>query len=359
MKHNEQISVCPFEISQASEEQWNEIPLQFRDGTVYQTWGYGAVRCRKGRLCNLVLKKDCEIRAAAQVRILTVPVIAAGSAYVHCGPLWKLRDRPDDPDSLRQIVAALKREFVDRRGLSLRIRPNAYGIDEDAKTIESILEGEGYRTIGAPGETIILDLTPSLDLLRLGMDRRWRANLKHAETQEYRIIQGNELQLFDRFAPIYTEMMDRKRFDCDISLEDYRIVQRDLPDSQKPGIVLCEINNEAVAGFLFSKIGETAIGMLAATSNRGIKLNAAYLVWWNSLKWLKAEGLRRLDLGGIDKAVAPGPYQFKMGLAAKCGRTTTCIGPYEACSNLISLCALRFGVRLRKRVHHLCHLLGG
>src|SRR5262249_8598137 len=102
-----------------------------------------------------------------------------------------------------------------------------------------------------------------------------------------------------------------------------------------------------------SAIGDTAIYLLGATSDDGLKLKGAYLLQWRAMQWLKERGCRWYELGGINPEENPGVYEFKSGFG---GDQTRHLGTSEPAANWAgALCvgageqAQAFARKLRNR----------
>ena len=103
-----------------------------------------------------------------------------------------------------------------------------------------------------------------------------------------------------------------------------------------------------VAGPVASAMGDTAIYLLGATSDEGLKSKGAYLLQWTLIKWLKENGFRWYDLGGIDPERNPGVYHFKRGLS---GTDITQINPLVACNSAVSSAIVRAGLAMRRALN--------
>jgi lipid II:glycine glycyltransferase (peptidoglycan interpeptide bridge formation enzyme) len=75
-----------------------------------------------------------------------------------------------------------------------------------------------------------------------------------------------------------------------------------------------------------------------------MKSKGAYLLQWSMIQWLKRQGVRHYDLGGINPEINPGVYHFKSGLS---GVDQSHIGPFVACENSLSAVAVKAGQVLR------------
>jgi hypothetical protein len=327
---------------------WSEMLPRFDDATIYQTWSYGSVRWGQDHLSHVVLKKDGEIIAVAQARIIKIPIVGAGIAYITFGPLWRLRGRQKDLGSFQQLVRVLYNEYVLKQGLLLRILPNKID-DEDVDMIHSVLQEEGllWQQSIPSYRTFLIDLSLSLEQLRKSLDQKWRNCLNRAEKSKLTIIEGTDGNLYERFSNIYKEMHERKKFFEFVDVNKMRAVQKDLEDNLKMTIMLCESETEPVSAVVCTAIGDTGIYLLGATNDKGRTLQASYLVQWRVIEWLKGRGYRWYDLGGIDAEKNPGTYHFKAGLSGKLGKEVDYLGQFDGCKNFVSSFLVKVGDQLR------------
>ena len=84
-----QKDVIPYqtETDKITAPQWSELLNRFDDANIYQTWSYGSVRWGEENLSHLVLKRQGEAVAMAQLRIIRPRFGVAGIAYLRRGPL--------------------------------------------------------------------------------------------------------------------------------------------------------------------------------------------------------------------------------------------------------------------------------
>lgn len=338
------------EIDRITEAEWSELLTRFDDATLNQTWSYGSVRWGEANLSHVVLKKEGEIVAAVQLRIVKLPAIKGGIAYISWGPMWRTRAKQRNIEYLRQMLRALLTEYSVRRGLLLRIFLNVFDCDVDSDLIRSIFNEEGFQCTLSPYRTFLLNLEPSLEQLRSNLSKDWRKNLRKAESHNLRIIEGSEDKLYETVSTLYKEMLGRKGFVPLMDVNQFGMMQGDLPDFLKMRIMMCELDGEPIAALVGSGLGDIGIELVAATSERALRVNASYLLRWRMVEWLKEHGCCLYDLGGIDPTKNPGSYQFKAGLAGKCGKDTRHIGQFEACQNLLSSFVVKVGDRVRMHV---------
>lgn len=325
---------------------WHQLLGQFSDANIYQTWPYDEVRGGRGSISHLVLNKNDEPVAVAQVRIVSLPLLAAGIAYVRWGPLWRRRSRAPDAEVFRQAVRALRNEYACKRGFVLRLRPLAFR--ELSPEFAVILAEEGYSAGSqAVDRTLLLDLTKTAEELRTGMRPHWRRYLKVAEKNNLQIVEGCADELFDEFIGIYRELVNRKAFAEPNDIRQFRLIQQRLPNDLKMKILLCKSDGRLCSGVICSAMGDTAIYLYGATSNAGLKSRGSYLLHWRLIKSLKEAAIGTYDLHGINPVTNPGTYKFKADLCGGNGRDVHFLGQFDTHTKLLSYACVALGDRLR------------
>jgi hypothetical protein len=336
------------DVDQVAKQEWSELLNQFSDTTINQTWSYGSVRWGEANLSHLVLKRGGEVLAAAQTGILKVPILNAGVAHISLGPLWTLRNKQRDFTTLQWMIRALHDEYSVKRRLLLRVIMNTFDCDPDRIIIDKIIRSEGFTVKPSSYHTLLLDLGPSIDELRMNLTKEWRKNLKYAEGKKLTIVEGFDDDLFQIVRSLYREMRLRKNFVVGINIDQLGATQRDLPESMKMKLILCKADGQPVAGLMSSSLGDIGIDLVAATGNKALTLNASYFLRWHVVQWLKDMGCRFYDLGGIDQKRNPGGYHFKMGLAGKSAQPTRYIGQLEDYQNYLSSIIVKGGELVKK-----------
>jgi len=325
---------------------WHEILHRFDDSSLMQTWSYGAARWGQDNLSHVLLKRNDEIVAAAQVIIRTVPLLGAGLAYIKWGPLWQLRRRPPSLETLRLMLRTLRDVYEVQHNLLLRIFPA--GTEDGSGVIRAMFKEEGFKrnlSIGTP-KTAFIDLSHSVEQLRRSLKPTWRRNLVLAERNKLTIKHDTSHESFEVFAQLYTEMLDRKKVAGVLDIAHYQEMQKTLPEPFKIRIMICERQGEPIAGIAVPYIGNTAQNMLAATGHKGLDLRGSYLLHWQMLEWLRAQGCRWYDLDAINHEDYPGISQFKVGFAGTLGWEAEYLGQFESWSSRASQFSVIVGERL-------------
>lgn len=322
-------------VDQCTRPEWNGMLASFPDASMYQSWDYGQIHWGRRQLSHLVLRQGDEVVAMAQVRIVRVPVLRTGIAYVRWGPLVRGRGGEWNPAIFGAALRALQLEYAIRRGLLLRIIPNVYDADSFAESTVTKLRQLNFARCSEPPpyHTTRLDLSRSEEDLRRGLRPRWRNKLKHAEAAGFRVTVDTSDRSYTEFLRAHEQMMARKRYPTTVSVEEFGRIQSSLPESLKMQVLLCEKDGCVLNALVIAPGGDTGIYVLAATSHAGLSANGACLLQWRAIRMLKEGNFRWYDLGGINPEANPGVYQFKSGI----GGTETCqLGRFEYRANWAS-----------------------
>jgi hypothetical protein len=150
--------------------EWEATVAQFRDYSYRQAWAYGeSLADKRGATSeHVAIRLGSETIALADVRIKRLPLIGSGLAYVSGGPLVRGLDSSREPlDALDLAVEALVREFVHRRGMTLRVAAPV-GLEEHNQAVAERLERAGFVASqhAARYHTVLLDVDRPADELR-------------------------------------------------------------------------------------------------------------------------------------------------------------------------------------------------
>lgn len=344
MLGNSSDSSYKIEIGRLDKKTWSNLLIQFNDASIYQTWSYASHLYGSNNISHVIVKKEREVVAIAQIGIRHFPYPFIGTANVHWGPLWKKKEPTADIDHFNKILAALKDEYAVKKSLLVRLWPTEIAHND---SVRKILKTNKFicNSDDRPYRTLRLDITPSLEELRKNLDQKWRNQLNRAEKSNLNIIEGTSDNLYKIFLKLQKEMRERKNYTPGVDYEQYRKIQIDLPKEQKMKIFVCEADSTPVAVAICSGIGNTGIYLLGATGNNGIKLNGSNLLQWRIIKWLKEHGCQYYDLGGIDPEVNLGVYRFKCGIAGKNGQDFGYLGQYVFFNDFRSWLLYRFIIK--------------
>ena len=192
------------EVDSVDHADWPDIAASFTDLNIYQVWQPRSPARRSEGTSTLLLKFGGEVAAAAEVRLFRLPLTERGIAYVRWGPLFRQAVPGVNQEHFRQLVRALRNEYACRRHMVVRLNPRLF--TEQHRDYLEIVRQEGFASVeGFPTErTLLVDLTPDIDEIRRGLDKKWRNCLSKAERSGLTIRTGRELELFDEFGGLYT-----------------------------------------------------------------------------------------------------------------------------------------------------------
>lgn len=310
-------------------DKWQRIISQFQDSNYRQGWAYGLESADRhnARIERMAVRSGTELVGAAMVRLKKIPFVKTGMAYVGAGPITR-RGREDDLTSLRICLSALRREYMDLRGYTLRILPPLHpagGYDAVTECFRS--SGFDPSPWPPPFRTILVNINRPIEEIRKTLNQKWRNGLNNSEKRGIEIIRGNSLDLFQQFADIHDRFMDRKHISVDVGADFYRELRARNEGDEGYYICLAMVDGKPVSGQLVNLLGDTGVTILAATGDAGLKCKASNLLQWDAVVEARRRGLHWFDLGGIEPESQPGVYHFKCGLG---GVETASPGPFQA-----------------------------
>src|SRR4051794_21344095 len=334
-----------FEVRRAGRDEWIELAAGFGDHNYRHCWDYAErLAAPSGASAeHVVVEHDDAPLGLASGRGKRLPGAGAGIASVSGGPPVRRLGAGEPSERLAGVVDALRREYVDRRRLVLRVAP-AIGEERWNAAQDACLRAAGFAP-GAhlrPYRTMMVDLDRPLADVRKGFAKKWRNLLSSAERQGLEVAEGTAPELFDDFAPLFDELVARKAFAVDLGADFYAALQPALPQRERLHVAIASLDGRPAAGVVASIHGDTAVYLLGASNDAGRTTNAAYLLQWRVIEAASALGCRWYDLGGIDPVANPGVHRFKERMA---GTDTTAPGPYELAPGRMRRTAVRAAER--------------
>jgi GNAT acetyltransferase-like protein len=331
-------------------DHWRRLTTGFRDHNYRQSWDFAeAMAARTGaKTEHLCLGGADHPLGLASVRVKPMPAMGTGIAYVSGGPLVRNGDHETAGGRLDTVLAALVREYVERRHLVLRVAPvigdAAWNLEQERHFLRAGLRPaervRGYTTI-------LVDIARPIDEVRAGFAKKWRYHLGRAERAEIAVVQGTDPVLLEDFQRLFDEFVARKSFAVELDAGFYARLQARLPEGERLHVAIARIDDEPVAGVVTSLLGDTAVYLLGASNESARNANAPYLLQWSVIEAAAARGISWYDLGGIDPAGNPGVYRFKARMG---GTELSAPGPYEIGPGRVRAGAVRTAERLVRAV---------
>lgn len=286
-------------------------------GSLQQSWAYGQALQALGVEVHRALLHDGDRLvglAQFQCRRLAFYI---GLASCSRGPVWA----PDTPPALRQQAwRALKRGIPTRAWRATVFSP------EQSLDHLGPHEMRGMQRVMTGASTVLLDLTQPLPQLRAGLDGKWRNRLVRAEAQ-----QG--LQVHVRDSPKDVQWL-LERENQQRQARGFHALPTDVvrayidshADRQQAFVVASATQGRQTLGsMLFLIHGAGATYHIGWADDTGRQLNIHNLLLWKAIGHLQGQGVRQLDLGGVNTRSLPGISRFKLGTG---GRLFTLAGTY-------------------------------
>lgn len=299
--------------------EWDRLAARCSDAVSEQTCVFMESRWGGHRVERAVVESGGEFIGGAVVIVLRYPGIDRGLAVVKWGPLWREKGRPADPARLRTTLAALKDEYVDRRGCFLSVQPHA-DPDHGNEMVAALraLEFTSGSSLPYP-DRYLVDVSMPPEDVRASLDQKWRYNLKKSDKNNLEIRLVDAEQGYPIFMELYGKMLDRKQFQDSSAIGTLADLAGSSEQALKPVFVLVYHDGRPTAGAVLDVAGDRAVYLYGATDDRALRLRAGYAMHWWIAEWLCArDEVRWYDLGGSDGD--DGLHQFKKGFCGKAGR---------------------------------------
>jgi lipid II:glycine glycyltransferase (peptidoglycan interpeptide bridge formation enzyme) len=328
-------------IQQIERNEWQRLAPTFMDYNYCQFWDYGVACARRVGAYSehVAIYEGDDLIGLADVRIKEIPLFRTGIAYINSGPLVR-RNNQFDAERLRRVLSVLVEQYVDRKKLALRIQPFP------SSSILLNHQEQIFWDVGliAPNRlhynrTIVIDISPPLEMIRKQFDQKWRNQLNTAEKRNLIIKTGTDDSFFSIFCRLYEELINRKRFDIHLDANFYYQVQHLLSEDERFLVTVIYKDELPISGHISSILGDTCVYVLGASNDMGLKNKASYLAQWSVIQKAKEKGCRFYDLCGIDPEKNPGVYHFKKGM----GGVDVTIPVFEKYPNLWSRSIVHFG----------------
>ncbi len=311
--------------------QWNELLDNFEDANIYQTWSYAEIVQSEKILEHIAIFIDNDLLAIALVRIKSIPFINRGVAYIYRGPLWCKKGSEQNVYNFIKVIEILRSYYVKEKKYILKLRPSLYNDTFNKLEIDK-RSNFHLSTDDKKYKTLVLYLNDELETIRKNFKQKWRNCLNQAEKNNLEVISGNNRELYDLFIGVYEQMIKRKKFKEYVDIRKKGVMNDRLAEKFKLQIFIAFKDKLPVSALVGSAMGDTGIYLLGATNELGMQYKSAYLLQWEMIKWLKAKGIKRYDLGGIDQVKNPGVYRFKVGITEN---EVSDLGAFEAYNNYI------------------------
>jgi peptidoglycan pentaglycine glycine transferase (the first glycine) len=321
-------------------EKWNDIVAQLPEPHLLQTCEWGEVKSRFGwQPYHKVWEEEGKVVAAALVLERTINLGGmAARLRMHYTPKGPLLLDWNDRTLRKKVIGDLE-AFARQRGAFLvKIDPDVpVGIGEPGNDqAQEVLPGVSLTAeLTADGwhfsdeqvqfrNTVLLDLTPSLDDILMAMKSKTRYNIRLAGRKGVTVRSGNETD-FSLLYQMYARTAVRDGFA--IRGEDYYLaVWQMYFNSGKLVPLIAEVEGVAVAGLMLFIFGDRCWYLHGMSTDQHRNLMPTYLLQWEAIQAGKEAGCKVYDLWGAPDTFNEtdsmwGVYRFKQGLGGEVLRT--------------------------------------
>ena len=323
--------VYKVEIDSFDRKTWENCTREFADYSIYQTWPYQENRARmsgQSVMRVIIRNKSDKVCLMCQVRIKNIPLIGLKVGYVQWGPLVR---RWDDTTALNKEILDMLRDALFEKGINIiRVIPRITDKDDDAKAVALLTEAHfQFNNNKKKYQTFHVDVSDNEEGIRRRLRKSFRRDLKKAEKVGFEIKSGCQEDLFSILTSLYNESKQRKGF-TGLEIEEFAASQIQLIDSEKMDVLVALYEGRPASALLSTNLGDTAIVLLAASNELGLKYGSSYLLWYKAALIAWEAGLKWCDLGGIDPDANPNVYEFKSRLG---GNNISHIGVFDCCKS--------------------------
>jgi hypothetical protein len=287
-------------------EAWDNAHAQAA-GPLQQDWAYGSTMLVSGgTVIRAVIQADGHTVGLAQCVVRRFGNLG-GVALCTRGPLWLTplsgKDKAHAYRSLRQSLPVKGLRFM-------FVTPNE-PISEDLGLSSLKRVMTGYATA-------LLDLSPSMEDLRAGLEKRFRHRVGGAEKSELTVHRvGTNVGQYRWLMDAEQQQRDNRGLQgMPLHFVDAYIASRKQP-GHNVLTLRADIGRDRVAGMMFLLHGQAATYQIGWTSDAGRDAHAHNLLLYKGMEALKERGIRTLDMGGINTGRSAGIARFKISTGAK------------------------------------------
>ncbi len=313
------MNFAELETNDAAQEAWDRYVMASPFGHLFQTCRWGEVAKQLGwspaRYC---VKRAGQITAAAQ--ILKRKKGPFTILYVPRGPIFS------DRGSFDCLLTGLRQIVCKEKALFCKINPCHLQSPE----IQTAYRENGL--VRSPTRemhvcTYRIDLTRPLDAIWDDFRSSVRTRIRKAEKSGVIIDSSDTPENLADFYGVYQTLSEQNR----VSTHTYGFIRKvweTFSPLRRVKVFTAKLNGKPVAAefvFLHERMGEL---MWVANLRLENDLGASQLVHWAIIRWLKENGYRVYDLGGVPprREELPGVYFHKESLG---GNLTELAGEYE------------------------------
>ena len=307
-----------YNVKEIGYSEWKTHIKSFEVTNLTQYWQYGSAKEETGKwkAIRLVVLNNEKVIALAQFLIKTFPKLG-GIARMNRGPmLIKEITENDRSNVLCKSLEALIQEAKRRFWWIVQIAPE---IPESDATIKALKELGLKRLDQPPFGSGLIYLSCDEEELLMSLKVKWRNSLRKGQKSRVKVssVSGKNIEL-KALIDTYKGLQHARSFK---GIHDSLIDA--LAKQEGEGWEFTLFNayeegskeiNESIGILVSIRHGDTSTYLIGITNDIGRKLNVNYLLLWEAMRYVKRNGCKWFDIGGLDSTTPKGIAHFKTGL---------------------------------------------
>ena len=186
-----------------------------------------------------------------------------------------------------------------------------HGVFVKVEPTQTVLEAPWIATkSNQPRQTLLLDLTPSLDTIMSNMKSKTRYNIRLAERKKVTVYQWNYPESL-QYLPYFLAQTKETNLRDQISSHDddyYKIVLEELGKEGMASLLVAFVDQAPIASMILVRHAGVATYLFGASGTAQRDSMATYILQWEAIKHAKAAGDTTYDFWGVrvDQRLAQG-----------------------------------------------------
>jgi|CXWL01.1.fsa_nt_gi lipid II:glycine glycyltransferase (peptidoglycan interpeptide bridge formation enzyme) len=283
---------------------WDDWLAAFDNRAIRQSYVWGKHKTGGWTPLHAAFFKDGKPSAMALVLTRRAPLGAATLAWANAGPVFH------DLPALRSLLSGLTAYFRKIPRTVLRVAPRVPG----EPALEAVFTDAGFSPARSPldsGRTVVVDLRRDVEIMRASLDRKWRNQLKKAESASPHFEFGQSRDLLERTLQLQEDTRKRKKLKDGIDLRSLEKAALDFGSALT--FAVGSIDGKDGCAMSWWNFAGRATLWLSAVNETGMKLCLPNAAYWEAMVRLRDEGAQSFDLSGIDAKLNAGVTHFKLG----------------------------------------------
>jgi lipid II:glycine glycyltransferase (peptidoglycan interpeptide bridge formation enzyme) len=300
--------------TEADRVRWDAFALAEASGDLLQTWGWAELKREYGWAVDRFVAEGPGGGVDGVLHLLTRSATAGiGFAYAPRGPA--VRDCGSGAPAALALIGEARRAARRRRALVLKLDPE-WRVDDPAAA--ELIRRAGLRPSPYDVQhrlTWLVSLDGGEEAVLARVKASTRHHVRKAERSGVTVEVRTDLEAVDVFHPLFAQTVERSGF-TGRDAAYHRAVVRHLGASCPVAVLLARVEGEAVAGMVAVAAGPRLVYLFGGSSLRHARLQPAYLLHWEAIRWGLARGCTVYDMWGVPnhedpEAPGAGYYEFK------------------------------------------------